>query len=138
QTQDASETHPHLRSCSFARPPRKLARVSRNLKNIGLVSALTMVSRVLGLLRESLTAAIFGVDALISAFVGGLTLPNLFRRMLAEGGMTAAFVPTLNDELHARERRGAFELVNQVMSWLCAVTGGIVVAAMILFSQEWV
>lgn len=96
-----------------------------------------MVSRVLGLLRESLTAAIFGVDALISAFVTGLTLPNLFRRMLAEGGMTAAFVPTLNDQLHARERRGAFELVNQVVSWSCVVTGGIVVTAMLLFSQEW-
>jgi putative peptidoglycan lipid II flippase len=111
--------------------------VSKNLKNIGLVSALTMVSRVLGLLRESLTAAVFGVDALISAFVTGLTLPNLFRRMLAEGGMTAAFVPTLNDQLHARERRGAFELVNQVMSWLFVLTGGIVALAMVLFSQTW-
>jgi len=111
-------------------------RVSKNLKNIGLVSVLTMVSRVLGLLRESLTAAVFGVDALISAFVTGLTLPNLFRRMLAEGGMTAAFVPTLNEQLHTRERQGAFELVNQVMSWLFAVTGGIAVVAMVLFSQS--
>lgn len=113
------------------------AAVSKHAKNIGLVSGLTMVSRVLGLVREGLTARVFGTEALMSAFVSGLTLPNLFRRLLAEGGMTAAFVPTLNDELAARERAGAFRLVNQVASWLLAITGGIVALAMILFSQRW-
>lgn len=96
-----------------------------------------MVSRILGLLRESLTARVFGVEAIVSAFISGLTLPNLFRRLLAEGGMTAAFVPTLNAELHRGERAAAFRLVNQVASWLFAVTGGIVVLAMLLFSQQW-
>lgn len=110
--------------------------MSKNLKNIGVVSALTMVSRVLGLVRESVTAAVFGTGALISAFFTGLTLPNLFRRLLAEGGMTAAFVPTFNDELHARERAGAFKLVNQVTSWLLLVTTSIVALAMLVFSQR--
>lgn len=110
--------------------------MSQRLKNIGLVSSLTMVSRVLGLVRESATAAVFGTSALVSAFVTGLTLPNLFRRLLAEGGMTAAFVPTLNDELHTRERAGAFGLVNQVATWLLVVTGAIVALAMVLFSQQ--
>jgi putative peptidoglycan lipid II flippase len=109
--------------------------VSKNLKNIGLVSGLTMASRLLGLARESVTAAAFGTSALVSAFVTGLTLPNLFRRLLAEGGLTAAFVPTLNDELQARERGGAFTLVNQVTSWLLVVTGSIVALAMVVFSQ---
>ena len=110
--------------------------MSKSLKNIGIVSSLTMGSRVLGLIRESVTARVFGTDALISAFISGLTLPNLFRRMLAEGGMTAAFVPTLNDELVARQRAGAFRLVNQVASWLLVVTGALVALAMILFSSE--
>ncbi len=95
-----------------------------------------MVSRVLGLVRESVTAAVFGTAALMSAFVTGLTLPNMFRRLLAEGGLTAAFVPTLNDQLETRQREGAFHLVNQVTSWLLVVTGGIVVLAMLLFSQQ--
>ena len=87
--------------------------MSKNLKNIGLVSSLTMASRVLGLIRESATAAVFGTSAIISSFLTGLTLPNLFRRLLAEGGLTAAFVPTLNHELQTRERDGAFTLVVQ-------------------------
>jgi len=111
--------------------------VSRNLKNIGLVSSLTMVSRVLGLIRESVTAAVFGTAALMSAFVTGLQLPNLFRRLLAEGGLTAAFVPTLNEQLHTRQREGAFQLVNQVTSWLLVVNGAIIGVAMVLFSQRW-
>lgn len=96
-----------------------------------------MVSRVLGLLRESLTAAIFGASALASAFVTGLNLPNLFRRLLAEGGLTAAFVPTLNEQLEKRQRVGAFELVNQVASWLLIVTGTVVLVAMLVFNQTW-
>jgi putative peptidoglycan lipid II flippase len=110
--------------------------VSRHLKNIGLVSALTMVSRVLGLVRESVTAAAFGTAALMSAFVTGLQLPNLFRRLLAEGGLTAAFVPTLNDQLHTGQREGAFRLVNQVTSWLLVVNSAIIGLAMVLFSQR--
>ena len=110
--------------------------MSKSLKNISLVAALTMVSRVLGLLRESVTAALFGVDALYSAFVTGITLPNIFRRLLAEGGLTAAFVPALNEELAARQRAGAFQLVNQVTSWLFAVTLILTAIAMGILSQE--
>ncbi len=111
--------------------------VSKQLKNIGVVSAFTMVSRVLGLVRESVTAMVFGTRDLVSAFYTGQTLPNLFRRLLAEGALTAAFVPTLNDELGARERAGAFSLVNQVMSWLSAVTVGLVLLSMALLGQDW-
>jgi len=51
-------------------------------------------------------------------------LPNLFRRLLGEGALTAALVPTLHDELKARERAGAFALVNQVASWLLSSPAG--------------
>jgi putative peptidoglycan lipid II flippase len=114
----------------------KTPRVSKHAKNIGIVSGLTMLSRVLGLVRESLTARAFGVNALVSAFFTGFTLPNLFRRLLAEGGLTAAFVPTINEELHLRQREGAFRLVNQVMTWLLVVTTALVAFAMIGLSQD--
>jgi putative peptidoglycan lipid II flippase len=110
--------------------------VSKHAKNIGIVSGLTMLSRVLGLVRESLTARAFGVNALVSAFFTGFTLPNLFRRLLAEGGLTAAFVPTINEELHQRQREGAFRLVNQVMTWLLVVTTALVVVAMLLLNRD--
>lgn len=89
-----------------------------------------MVSRFLGLGRDALMAAVFGVGPLASAFVTAFTLPNLFRRLLGEGALTAAFVPTLNEELKARERAGAFALVNSVLSWLFVVCGSVVVVAM--------
>ncbi len=89
-----------------------------------------MVSRFLGLGRDILVTAVFGTAALASAFYTAFTLPNLFRRLLAEGALTAAFVPTLNEELKARNRAGAFALVNSVASWLFVVSGGVVVFAM--------
>lgn len=113
----------------------RTARVSKNLKNIGLVASLTMVSRVLGLVRDSLTAAVFGTSALASAFFTAFQLPNLFRRLLGEGALTAAFVPTLNDELAKRRREGAFVLVNEVASWLLLVSVGLVAVTMLVLSQ---
>ncbi|MCF3649036.1 murein biosynthesis integral membrane protein MurJ [Synoicihabitans lomoniglobus] len=105
--------------------------MSRSLKNIGIVSAATMLSRVLGLGRDMLVTTVFGAGPLASAFVTAFTLPNLFRRLLGEGALTAALVPTLNDELAQRQRSGAFVLVNQVASWLGAVTLVIVALAMV-------
>ena len=109
--------------------------MSKSLKNIGTVSALTMVSRVLGLGRDILVTAVFGTSALASSFYTAFTLPNLFRRLLGEGALTAAMVPTLQEELRARERAGAFTLVNQVASWLLVVTGSIVAVAMAVLTQ---
>lgn len=104
--------------------------VSRNLRNISIVTGATVVSRVLGLGRDVLVTAVFGTSAWASSFVTAFTLPNLFRRFLGEGALTAALVPTLNDELAGGRRDGAFKLVNQVSSWLGVVTLAIVLVAM--------
>src|ERR1035438_5385982 len=72
----------------------------------------------------------------MSAFTTAFILPNLFRRLLAEGSMTAAFVPTLQEELHANGRPGTFALLSKVASWLVVVTGAVVLLAMAVFSQS--
>jgi len=105
--------------------------VSKSLKNIGVLSFLTVVSRILGLVRDMMAASIFGTSVLYSAWVTAFSWPNLFRRLLGEGSMTAAFVPTLQDELHANGRPGAFALLSKVTSWLFVVTGGLVLLAML-------
>jgi len=110
--------------------------VSKNLKNIGVVSFLTVISRMLGLVRDQLSAAIFGASLLNSAFITAFNLPNLFRRLLGEGSLTAAFLPTLQEELHKHGRPGAYALLNKVVSWLVAVTGGLVAVAMVLFAHS--
>jgi putative peptidoglycan lipid II flippase len=109
--------------------------VSKHLKNIGIVSLLTIVSRVLGLMRDQLGAAIFGASLLNSAFLTAFRLPNLFRRLLGEGSLTAAFLPTLQEELHTTGRPGAFVLLNKVTSWLLVITGGIVVLVMLFMNR---
>ena len=88
-----------------------------------------MVSRVLGLGRDMLVTAVFGTSALASSFYTAFTLPNLFRRLLGEGALTSALVPTLSEELRAGERARAFALVNQVASWLLMITSGLVLLA---------
>jgi len=108
--------------------------VSKSLTNIGIVATATMVSRVLGLVRDMLVTAVFGMSALASAFYTAFTLPNLFRRLLGEGALTAAFVPTLNEELRHRHRAGAHALLNQVASWLFLVTGTLVGGSMLVLS----
>ncbi len=110
--------------------------MSKSLKNISVVATATVVSRVLGLVREMVIAAVFGLQSgLGSAFVSAFTLPNLFRRLLGEGALTAAFVPTLSHELEKQSREAAFALVSKVSSWLAFVTVGLVVVAMLLLNQ---
>jgi putative peptidoglycan lipid II flippase len=112
--------------------------VSKKLKNIGVISLLTVVSRVLGLVRDQLSAAIFGTSMFNDAFVTAFSLPNLFRRLLGEGSLTAAFVPMLQQELHEHGRPGAFDLLNKVVSRLLLATVSISVVAMILLgSVRW-
>lgn len=110
--------------------------MSKSLKNISIVATATVVSRVLGLMRDQLGAAVFGANLMNDAFITAFSLPNLFRRLLGEGALTAAFVPTLQQELNQGGRPAAFRLLNQVTSWLTLVTGTLVVLAMVLFSQS--
>jgi putative peptidoglycan lipid II flippase len=109
--------------------------VSKSLKSIGVISILTVVSRVLGLVRDSLQLAIFGSGWVMSAFTTANIAPNLFRRLLAEGSMTAAFVPTLQEELHLNGRGGTYQLLSKVASWLLVITGVLCALAMAFFSR---
>ena len=110
--------------------------MSKSLKHIGVLSFLTVVSRVLGLLRDSIQLAVFGAGEVMSAFTTANIAPNLFRRLLAEGSMTAAFIPTLEEELHANGKEGTFRLLSKVASWLLVITAVLVALAMALFSQS--
>lgn len=76
------------------------------MQSTGVVSAYTMLSRVLGLVRDILMAGVFGTSLPMSAFVVAFTIPNLFRRLFGEGALSAAFVPIF---IETREQQGAEE-----------------------------
>ena len=65
------------------------------LKSASTVSLWTLASRITGLVRESLMAAMFGASAMTDAFNVAFRIPNLFRRLFAEGAFSQAFVPVL-------------------------------------------
>lgn len=65
------------------------------LKSLAAVSSLTMVSRVLGFVRDTIIARTFGAGVASDAFVVAFKLPNLLRRIFAEGAFSQAFVPIL-------------------------------------------
>ncbi|BBM82933.1 murein biosynthesis integral membrane protein MurJ [Candidatus Uabimicrobium amorphum] len=66
---------------------------NRQVKNVSIISFFTLVSRILGLLRDILLAATFGATAILDAFVLGFTIPNFFRKLLGEGLFAAIFTP---------------------------------------------
>lgn len=88
-----------------------------------LVSAATMSSRLLGLVREQLFAALLGAGAYADAFVVAFRIPNLLRDLFAEGALSAAFVPTFTDYLKNRGRAQAIRLANVVIGSLLVVVG---------------
>src|ERR1700689_2907019 len=63
------------------------------LRSVATVGFYTMASRVLGFVRDMLTAAFLGAGPVTDAFFVALRLPNLFRSLFAEGAFSAAFVP---------------------------------------------
>lgn len=67
------------------------------LKSVSLVSLMTLISRVLGFVRDLIAAQIFGVNASVDAFYIAFKIPNFMRNLFAEGSFSQAFVPVLSD-----------------------------------------
>ncbi len=74
---------------------------TRMIRSAGLLSLLTMVSRVLGLIREMTKARFLGTGVYSDAFTVSFIIPNFTRRLFAEGSVTVAFIPTYKGYLHA-------------------------------------
>ncbi len=87
----------------------------------------TFASRILGLLREIITAALFGATRQLDAFFVAYTLANLSRQLLAEGALSAAFVPVFSKVVAEDGREKAARLARQMITVLL-VAGGAVVA----------
>ena len=80
-------------------PPRPESRSRALIRHGSTLSLLTLVSRILGLGREMTKAAFLGTTALSDAFSVAFMIPNLFRRLFAEGSIAVAFIPTFREYL---------------------------------------
>jgi putative peptidoglycan lipid II flippase len=110
--------------------------MSKMLKSSGAMAAATMTSRVLGMVREMVYAGFMGNSWVASAFQLAFQVPNLFRRLLGEGALTAAFIPIFKKkEVHEGEAemwRAANAVISGLVTAAAAVTA-LAVAAVTVF-----
>jgi putative peptidoglycan lipid II flippase len=93
----------------------------------GLTGAATLTSRLLGLAREQVLAALFGAGDEMDAYLVAFRIPNLVRDLFAEGAMSAAFVPTFTRHLTLHGKADAWRLANNVLNALVLITGVLVI-----------
>ncbi len=103
----------------------------RLLRSSAVVGGFTMVSRVLGLVRDMLLAARLGAGPVADAFFVALQFPNLFRRIFAEGAFNAAFVPLYAGKLEEKGEAEASQFAREVLGVLTTAVLAIVVVSQI-------
>ncbi|MCT6855697.1 MAG: lipid II flippase MurJ, partial [Bombella apis] len=96
------------------------------LRNLLTVGGWTMLSRLLGLVRDQLLAMFLGAGAVQDAYQIAFRLPNMFRRLFGEGALNAAFVPLFTARYEEQGRKQALLLAGQAFSllllWLTFLT----------------
>ncbi len=102
------------------------------LKASGAMAAATLTSRLLGLMREMVYYGFMGTGWVNDAFVYAFTIPNLFRRLLGEGALTAAFIPIFKEKEKQHGEVEMWRAANAVISGL--VVAACVIVALVLLA----
>jgi putative peptidoglycan lipid II flippase len=105
--------------------------MSQMLKSSGATAIATMASRILGLVREVAYAHFMGTTWVAGAFKLAFMIPNLFRRLLGEGALTAAFIPVFRLKEKTEGEEAMWQSANSVISALVVAASAIVVVAII-------
>jgi len=100
-------------------------------RSAGLIGVATLSSRLLGLVRATTLASVFGVGPALDAFYVASRFPSLLRELFAEGAMSAAFVPTFTRSLEQGGKDAAWRLGSQVLNALLVVTGVLVILGIV-------
>ena len=100
-----------------------------------LVTTATSISRITGYVRDTLNATLFGAGLISDAYFMAIRIPTLLRDLFAEGALSNAFVPALTARLGKKNRGDAWDLMSQVFSLLCLVTGGLTVLGIFFAPQ---
>ena len=105
--------------------------MSQMLKSSGAMAAATMTSRVLGMVRVMVYATFMGNGPVASAFTLAFMVPNLFRRLLGEGALTAAFIPIFKQKEIHEGKDEMWRTANVVISGVIVAAGAITVLAIV-------
>ncbi len=118
-------------------PPSAAVSGRRLLKSTTMVGGMTLLSRLLGLVRDIVFARLFGAGFLMDAFFVAFRIPNIFRRWSAEGAFSQAFVPVFADYDQNRPPQEVRELVERVtgtlgLALLVVTVAGILAAPLLI------
>jgi len=97
------------------------AKRSSLLRGSAIFSAMTLLSRAAGFVRDMLQATLFGTGGAMSAFIIAYRVPNFLRRVFAEGSMAMAFVPVLNEIKQRGDKRALKSFIDHMSGALCAL-----------------
>lgn len=99
-------------------------------RRVGTIGFFTLFSRILGLVRDSALAYAFGATLVADAFYVAFRIPNLLRRLVAEGSLTISFIPVYTEYLR-KSRKEAHEVISIVFTCLSIVLAVIVILGII-------
>jgi putative peptidoglycan lipid II flippase len=105
---------------------------SRVTKVAGIVGSATLLSRIFGFLRDVVIAGYFGAGLASDAFFVAFRIPNLLRRLFAEGSLTIAFIPVFTEYLSNKGEDEAFELAGAAIRMLSVVLAAAAVIGMVI------
>ena len=108
---------------------------ARLTRAAGSMSAVILLSRILGFIRMSVIARVFGAGMVTDAFFMAFRISNILREVLAEGSMSAAFIPVFTEYLHTKSKEEARELASSIFYILLFILAGVVLLG-IAFSPE--
>src|ERR1700757_66236 len=116
-------------------PPETMSRAEKlNTKAAGIVGLAVLCSRVLGLAREMIFAALFG-SRLMDAFTMAFRIPNLLRDLFAEGALSTAFVTTFSKTTAVAGDQAAWRLANKVATLAVIVLSAVTIVGVV--SAHW-
>ena len=101
------------------------------LKSASIISLVTIVSRILGYVREQRIALLLGTTAAADAYNLAYRIPNLFRRLVAEGSMTASFIPVFTTYMREKTKEEVWEFANRLFWTLALVVAVITILGMV-------
>lgn len=91
------------------------------LKSASIISVITVASRILGYVRDQRLTLLLGTTGIADSFVLAYRIPNVLRRLVGEGSMTAAFIPVFTDYMRNRSREETWNLANRLFWTICVI-----------------
>src|SRR6202043_1826773 len=101
------------------------------LKSASIISLVTVISRILGYVRDQRIALLLGTTFAADAYVLAYRIPNLFRRLVAEGSMTASFIPVFTTYMREKSKEEVWDFANKLFWTLALVVAVITILGMV-------